>query len=109
MFKKILFAGVLALAPLAMSEVASAGGPCYRGHGGYGGYGGYGGAVIGYRAPVYGNRGPHRAYRAPNRAFYGSPYRSYYRGGFGRYGYGGYGFGNGIGVNRGGVGLYFGF
>ena len=51
MFKKILFAGVLALAPLAMSEVASAGGPCYRGHGGYGGYGGYGGAVIGYRAP----------------------------------------------------------
>jgi hypothetical protein len=116
MLNKFLIAAALAVTPLLMSDTVSAGGHCHRGGygGGYGGYGGgYGGAVVSYRAPVYGHRqGHYRPYRAAGyRSYYGSPYRSYYGRGYGGYGYGGgyYGRGNAIGINRGGVSLYFGF
>ena len=116
MINKLIFAAALAIAPLALAGESSAG-DCYyggyRGHGalarpvvrhhGHAGYHHYRG---GYGVPAHGFHGGH------HRHGYHSRYRGY--GGYGgRYygGYGGryYGGGSAIGINRGGVSLYFGF
>ena len=110
MLKKFLFVGALALATIAMSETASAQ-HCHNGYGG--GYGGYRAPAISYQSSYGHHYGGHRAYRVPvQRSYYGSRYRSNYRGGYGGYGgygYGGYGRGTSIGVGRGGVRVNIGF
>ena len=100
MLKKSLFVAAFLLAPLAMSETASAD-HCYRG----------------YRAPIASYHHHHyRAYRPPYRSYYGVPYRTNYRRGYGYGGYGyrgfGYPYGGGsyIGIGRrGGVSIGIGF
>jgi hypothetical protein len=118
MIKNIICAAVLAIAPMALATESSAG-DCYnggyRGHGalarpvvrhhGHAGYHNGGRYGSGYGAPIHG------AYGAHQRSRYHSAYRHGY-GGYGGYGgHGGhyYGGGSGIGINRGGVSLHFGF
>ena len=114
MIKKIICAAVLAIAPLAVSTESSAG-DCY--YGGYRGHHGVARTVVRHHsyAPSHHYGGRDRSgYGAP---IYAAPYGSYYRSrpySAYRYGYRGYGspyYGRGtsIGINRGGVSLYFGF
>ena len=107
MIKKIIIAAIFAITPLAMSAESSAD-HCRSGYG-----------YRTYRAPVvrhghhhghgsyYGTRYP--AYGTHYGSNYGSRYNSGYRYGYGGYGGPYYGRGSSIGINRGGVSLYFGF
>ena len=115
MIKKIICAAVLAIAPLALATESSAG-DCYyggyRGHGalarpvvGHHGHAGYQHYRSGYGAPIHGGHGGHGVYGGQHR----SRYHSAYRQGYGGYGSPYYGGGSAIGINRGGVSLYFGF
>ncbi len=110
MIKKLVLAAVFAVTPMVLAEESSAD-HCYSSYRSYRSPA----PVISYRSyspyrhhvystpfPSYGRTHSHihHYHRYPS-----SLYRSY-RGGYG-YGYGGYR--NSIGVNRGGVSLYFGF
>ena len=105
MFKKMILAAVFVAAPMVLTQESSAD-DCYRGY-----RSSYRVPSVTYRSyqPYPYRNSVNRVYTAPYRSLYVPSYRAPYYGYGTRYGYGVPYYGNGIGINRGGISLQFGF